>query len=176
MKRLYFFVLTFIILTAHSSYGQPQVYNEYEIKAAFIYNFSKFVEWPDNVISPSADSITLCIIGNNPFGNMIRAIEGKAVKNKTLSIKNITSPVNIKGCNILFIASSEEDNLKPILSQAAKNHALTIGDTEGFDKMGVIINMFIEEDKVRFNINIDAAERSGFKISSKLLKLSKPVK
>jgi hypothetical protein len=140
------------------------------VKAAFIYNFAKFVRWPNE---SNAGSITLYILGDDPFGDDINTIQGELIRGKSLEIKRINSPRDIKSGNILFIASSEKRNIEHIVASVKGLSILTIGDTKNFLKKGAMINFIIKNDMVRFKINKDAAEREGLKISSKLLKLAK---
>jgi len=145
---------------------------EYKVKAAFIYNFAKFVEWPDE---PHDNNLTLCVLGEGSFCAAIRTIKGKIISGKRIQIRRINSIKDLKDCNILFIASSEKHNLPHLIDDLDGSRILTVGDTEGFAEQGVIINLYIENDKVRFKINIGAARRANVKLSSKLLKLAKIV-
>ncbi len=146
---------------------------EYEVKAAFIYNFIKFIEWPDNYY-PDGD-MPICVLGGCPFGKSLENISGKIIKNKIVASKNIKSPQEAKGCYIVFISGSERGHLAEILETFAGSNILTISDTKGFAEQGVVINLFIENNKVRFEVNIDAAGRAGLEISSKLLSLARVV-
>ncbi len=166
---------TLFLLSATCLYAEQVLYNEYDVKAAFIYNFAKFTEWPENAISFQNDSLKLCIIGDSPFGTSLKELEGKHVKNKKLLIKHIKSMSSIKGCNMLYISKSEEKNLISIVDYANNYNVLTISDQAGFETKGVVINMFVSEDMIRFNINVDAAKKAGIKISAKLLKLASKV-
>jgi len=143
---------------------------EYQIKAAFLYNFAKFVEWPADT-----GTLNLCILGEDRFGRDIDTIEGKKAADKSLMVMRIKSAREIKKCRILFISSWESGQLADILMTARDLKILTVGDTDGFAERGVIINFYGEQNKIRFEINRDAAERSGLKISSKLFGLARIV-
>ncbi|MEW6067505.1 MAG: YfiR family protein [Nitrospirota bacterium] len=147
---------------------------EYQVKAAFIYNFVKFIEWPDELFKDST-TVTFCIIGDDPFVSEIDTIQGQSVKGKVLEVTRINSIDKAKNCHLLFISSSERKNITYILKEIKNLSVLTIGDTEGFAQQGVIINFFIEENKIRFEINTDAANCAKIQISSKLLKLARIV-
>lgn len=140
---------------------------EYDVKAAYLYNFPKFIELP------GTDTLTLCIVGNDPFGKAINALQGSVTAGKRLVVKQVGSAEAIPECQILFISSSEEGKLESILKYARKKQILTIGDTPGYPQQGVIINFYLENNKVRIEINIDTAEQSKLKISSKLLNLAR---
>jgi hypothetical protein len=144
---------------------------EYEVKAAFIYNFLKFVDWPDKAFANTGSSLNICMVGDNPFGNAITIYEGEKVHNKYIAIKN-TSLKGLKNCHVVFISRSEAEHLPHILKAIRGLHILSIGDTDMFEQEGVIINFFIVQQKVRFEIDVNAARRSGLSISSKLLNLA----
>jgi len=155
-----------------STDAQQSTPTEYEVKAAFIYNLAKFVEWP----ADANTTIDLCILGDDPFGSVIDVIQGKPVREKNIVIKRIKSLQQLKTCQILFISNSEKEHLPQILDALGSSNVLTIGDTEEFAQRGVIINFYVEQDKVRFEINLESAKRAGLSISSKLLKLGRIVK
>ena len=173
------FIRFFLILTSCSvtfstlcTYAQDIKHTEHQIKSAFIYNFAKFVYWPDE----SNDStLTLYVIGEASFYAALDTIEGKIIRGKTLQIKHIKSLRNIKDCDMLFITSAEKDNLENLINPIRGSSILTIGDTKGFAERGVMINLYIEEERVRFEINVEAASQAGLEISSQLLKLAKIV-
>jgi hypothetical protein len=148
--------------------------DEYQVKAAFLYNFVKFIDWPAEALANNT-AITLCIIGRDPFEGNLALIQGKPVKGKTLDIRNIKSVREAGGCRLLFISSSEKNYIAQILRDIRDHSIITIGDYEGFAQQGVIINFYIDQEKVRFEINVDAARRTGMQISSKLLKLARIV-
>ena len=145
---------------------------EYEAKAALIYNLAKFVEWPDDT---SNDILTLHVLGANPFGGALNSIKGKSIKGRTIQVKQVKSLQDIDECSMLFISSSENKNLDSLIKTIKGLRILTIGDTDGFANQGVIMNIYIEKRKLRFEINIDAAKESGLKLSSKLLNLARIV-
>lgn len=178
--RLFLILLLLIILlsvsvslnTEEKAYAQNQIPTEYEVKAAFIYNFAKFVEWPSN---PSQSSVAVCVFGKDPFGSAFVPIEDKRVGDKKIIIKRNVSFQNLEDCNILFISNSEKERLPQILEALGGLPVLTIGDTTGFALHGVMINFYMEDKTVRFEINQEAAEHAGLKISSKLLKIARIV-
>ena len=151
--------------------------SEYQIKAAFLYNFAKFVEWPAKALPETSTSMTLCILGEDPFGtDLEQSLDGKTVNGKSIAIKRFRGIRGLEVCHILFISSSERLHLPEILDALREASVLTVGETEQFAKLGGIINFTIEENKVRFEINVDAVERAGLKISSRLLKLGKVIR
>jgi hypothetical protein len=143
--------------------------SEYEVKAAFIYNMAKFIDWP----SYSKDSIGLCIFGADPFGKSIEGIRGKMVKGKKLDIRKTATAGELKECQMVFISASEKDQVRKVTDLLKDSAILTIGDTDGFIGHGVMINFYFEGKKVRFEANPDRARQARVTISSQLLKLAK---
>jgi hypothetical protein len=158
-------------------FAQSREASEYQIKAAFLYNFAKFVEWPPENSRGADDPMTICIVGEDPFGSILDEFtRGKTVNDRRVLISRLKPGEDLKGCQIAFISSAERNQLKSIFQSAAQAHVLTVGESEGFSARGGVID-FIREDKmVHFEVNVDAAQRANLKISSKLLGLAKIVR
>lgn len=152
--------------------GEPE-FTEYEVKAGFIYNVAKFVEWPDSGGQATKGSMSLCIVGTDPFGKTLDAMEGKTVKGKRLEIRRLSSIRDVKECEIAFISSSEKERMSRIAEALKESSVLSIGDTEGYIHQGVIMNFYLDRKKVRFEIDLERARRARLSISSQLLKLAK---
>ena len=161
---------------APTAYAEFLLLREYQIKAAFLYNFVKFVEWPDEALPDPSAPIALCVLGEDPFGVALESINGKTVKGRQLVIKRFVGLQDLEVCRILFISSSEEGRLAQIFGSLKNSSILTVGEMERFIQLGGIISFTMESNKIRFEINADAAERAGLKISSKLLNLAKVVR
>ena len=159
-----------------NTYAEQTSSREYMIKAAFLYNFAKFIEWPSNTFEDSKSPVRLCVLGKNPFGIALESIEGKPIHGRKLIIERLNNTKEIKICHILFISESEKKQLDFILENIKDLNILTIGDTKNFARLGGIINFTMVKKKIRFEINLDAANRAGLKISSKLLKLADIIK
>lgn len=151
--------------------------SEYELKAAFLYNFASYVEWPTRVTADSGGTFVIGVYGDDPFGDMLeQTVAGKTVNGRRIEVKRFSSIRELKPCHILFISNSEDGRTGRILNAVKDWHTLTVGETDGFARNGGIIGFFLENKKVRFEINPDEARRSGLKVSSKLLKLARVVK
>ena len=162
------------VLLLHSAAAQVTGPVEYEVKAAFIHNIARFVEWragfqPEKVLR-------LCVMGEDPFGPAIDVLKGKPINDMSWEIAQLRPGAEVLGCNVLFIAASERANLGRILAGAADFGILTVGDSEDYAARGVMVNFFLERNKVRFEINDAAVHREGLNISSQLLKLARIVK
>ena len=158
---------------------------EYQVKAAFLYSFISFVNWPEDKQAEDNKRITIGIIGNDPFGKAFEPIKDKQVKGKDVVIKRFKTiqELNksseeteaIKKCHLLYICPSEKDELQKIINLVMSHNILTVGDTNSFLESGGMINFLMEDKKVRFEINNNAAEQAELKIRSKLLRLAKRV-
>ena len=146
---------------------------EYEIKAAFIHNIAKLVEWP--AASSDASTLRLCILGKDPFGHALDILRGKRIGNLEWEVMPADPKTDLRECRVLFIAASESDNLDSVLRDIKGSAILTIGDTAGYAEQGVIVNFYMEQNKVRLEVNVEAAQRAGLRIGSQLLKLAKIV-
>jgi hypothetical protein len=168
------FLLPAVFCTGTALCGEMRKPTEYEVKAAYIYNFAKFVEWPVRVKDRS-DVIHVCIIGDDPFGPSLATIEGKTAGGRSLGTRRLTSLQQAGGCQMLYIADSEERDLERIVEAVKDTPVLTISDTKGFTQRGVMVNFYMENNKVLFEINPNAAMRAGLKISSALLRIARIV-
>jgi hypothetical protein len=150
--------------------------SEYEVKAALLYNFAKFVEWPSTALPEASSTMELCILGEDPFGTILdQTLQGKIVNGRTLLINRYRELKGLDSCQILFISVSERQRLPQILATLNHLSVLTVSEMERFAQSGGMINFTVAENKVQFEINVGAAERAGLKISSKVLKLARIV-
>ena len=149
---------------------------EYQVKAAYLFNFLKFVEWPDD---PSADlhgKWVIGIVGENPFGDeLTQAVSGKVVQGRSLQVRRFTSTEDLRACHILFISASERKRLPSIFSALGSSSVLTVADMENFNASGGMIQFVMEDGSVRFAVNVSTTTRARLKVSSKLLSLARAV-
>lgn len=151
--------------------------DEYRLKAAFVSSFAGFVEWPSDALKKTRDPIVICVLGENPFGSALdQAVNGKTVLDRKLSVRNIAGVRLAGGCQILFIASSERKHFRTLLKDPLLSGVLTVGDSDNFTTDGGVIDLQVDGDKIRILINVQAAEQSGLRISSRLLSLARIVK
>jgi hypothetical protein len=154
-----------------------QAMEEYRLKAAFVSSFAGFVEWPQEVLKSPQDPIGICVLGENPFGSALdQAIAGKTFRDHKLAAKEISDVRQATGCQILFISSSERKHLRTILRGPEVNGVLTVGESDEFTTEGGVIDLKVDGDRIRILVNLEAAEQSHLRISSKLLSLAKIVK
>jgi hypothetical protein len=167
--------LIFVSWFGLSAHADTKAAQEYQLKAAFLYNFGKFVEWPAKSFRDAQTQFMVCVIGKDPFRGALDDIKDKSIGGRSLAVRRIAGMGDTGQCQILFISSSEKDNLPPILRVARNKSILTVGDTKGFAESGVMINLTLSNNKIGLEINSAAAEQASLKISSKLLKLGRIV-
>jgi len=148
-------------------------YTEYQVKAAFLFNFARFVEWPAPAAEPPADApVLICVLGDDPFDkDLERAVKDKQVRGRNVEIKRSAQLGELMACPLIFIGASEERRLEWILGELKGKSVLTVGEFDSFAKRGGMIGFKIESRRVRFDINTQAADAVGLKLSSQLLKV-----
>jgi hypothetical protein len=154
-----------------------QVLDEYQVKAAFLYNFAKFVEWPPEAFKTAKDPILVCVLGHNPFGNALEeTIHGKSIAGRPFAYRQVSDAESASGCQILFVGATESKHLRLLLDNLKPMGVLTVGEAQGFAADGGVINFKLDDGRVHFEINVDAAEQERLHISAKLLSLAQIVK
>jgi hypothetical protein len=159
--------------SAGSASAQAGQAGEYDLKAAFLLNFAKYVEWP---ASATRTSFVVGVVGADPFGGALEKIEGKPVRGLTVAVKKFKTVAAVADCDLLFVPIGESTKLSEILAGVRGKNVLLVGESSGFATGGGGVNFVVEDKKLRFEINQDAAADAGLKISSQLLKLARVVK
>ena len=150
---------------------------EYEVKAAFLVNFAGFVRWPAAAFAAAASPFVVCVAGDDPFGAAFEPFKQVKVAGRTLLVQPIDSTAALPGnCHILFVAGSETPRLPGILGALGKAAVLTVSDLADFAVAGGMIQFYMRNEKIRFEINQEAAETTGLKIDARLLHLSAPAR
>jgi hypothetical protein len=146
---------------------------EYQIKAAFLFNFAKFVDWPAHKFTQPDSPLVIGIVGSDPFGGLLEeAVQDKRINDRTVVVRHVDSMEELRKCHMIFVCRSEADRLGPILSEVRFDSVLTVGETDKFISRGGMINFVMVGDTVHFQINDSAARHAGLKISSKLSSLA----
>jgi hypothetical protein len=176
VRRWWKALLIVFLLSTISEVAQAQTPpTEYQLKAAFIYNFAKFVEWPPNSFSSLADPLRMCVLGNSPVGADLQDIVAdKTIGSHPLQVRRAEIS-DIKGCHVLFIGLTESYRVQPALQAAQSASVLTIGDMAGFLDHGGMINLIFDQSRIRFEVNLKASRGAHLQLSSKLLNLAKSV-
>lgn len=169
------FAILFLVRLVAAPEGHAQeALPEYQVKAAYLFNFLKFVEWPDDAFSDSLAPFVIGIAGDDPFGESLpQVIIGKTVQGRDLVIRKYHAGENMRGCHILFIDASEKKRLPQLVAGLKGSSVLIVSDMARFLNDGGMIQFLSENNRVRFAINVDATGRANLKVSSKLLSLAR---
>ena len=168
------FGATALAAAPQRSEAAPSV--EYQVKAGFLFNFAKFVQWPASAFSAPDSPIVVGILGDDPFGPFLdQVVQAEPVERHKVVVKRIARPEDAGQCHILFVPRSVSGPSAAIMAGLRAKSVLTVGETDRFLEEGGIINLVIDRSKVRFEINLDAAREARLTVSSKLLKLARKV-
>jgi len=160
------------LVTTHVQ-GQSPIPDEYQVKAAFLFNFAKFVEWPAAAFKGPEDPLAICVLGQDPFGTILEdVVRNKTVSNRAFVIREVSNAQQAISCQIVFVSASERKRFRPLLDGLKGRSILTVGEAEDFTANGGIINFKLKDARVRIEIDAGAADRAGLRISSKLLSLA----
>jgi len=169
-------VLLLLLLVSASAWAEAREDLEYQVKAAFLFNFAKFVEWPAEVFKGPEDPIRICVVGEDPFGaSLDDAVRGETVNGRQLTVQRTRSTSKLRDCHLVFVPRSEKGRASGILSSLEGVGVLTVGEGDGFLTAGGIIRFVLDHNRVRFEVNLGAAQDNRLKLSSKLLSLARTV-
>lgn len=152
--------------------AQEATPGEYQLKAAFLFNFAKFIDWPATSFAAGQTQLYLCVLGEDPFGPAIDALQGKTLGTRLVTVQRVSTIAESRHCQMVFVSSSERRHFSEIFEALKANNTVTVGESKGFAEAGGIIEFRLEQDHVRFAINTHAADDAGLRISSKLLALA----
>ena len=154
--------------------AEPAASNEYQVKAAFVYNFLKFVEWPAGQFAETNSPIVIGVAGKGAMGAELEAaVSGRRINGRELVVRTVDSPPAAQGTHVLFVGLGEDQRAEEWLRQPKGGGTLTVGESEVFGKRGGMITFWHEGDKRRFSIDVAAASQAGLKISAQLQKLAR---
>jgi hypothetical protein len=158
------------------SFSAQEQTSEYDLKAAFLYNFTQFVTWPNDVFPGSDSNFNICIFGKDPFGESLKnLVENENVKTHPIKVVQINNDQQLDSCHILFIAKDKIASIQNLDSQLGSKPVLTIGDSPDFADRGGVIGIGLIEQRIKLRINLSAANSKHLTISSKLLRLSEVI-
>ena len=164
-----------LAVAVHSAEPQSSVPIEYQVKAAFLYRFIHFIEWPESVAPREEGAVIIGVIGKGPMHAALVAMAADEKHGRRLVIKRFEDPRDIASCHIVFISASEHGRSREILNRLRDQSTLTVGEFEGFADRGGMINFVIVDKVVRFQMNPEAAKKAKLTVSSKLLRLAEIV-
>jgi len=155
--------------------ARPRAAPEYAVKAAFLYNFAKYVTWPPEIFADDRASIRLGLLGDAPFANALQVLTGKLVHGRRIEVHRCGSLKELKRCQVVFVSLSTPWLLREVLAEVRDRPILTVGETPSFARAGGMINFILVDGKVRFEINPTAARRAGIHIHAQLLRIARIV-
>ncbi|HYA97889.1 MAG TPA: YfiR family protein [Methylomirabilota bacterium] len=157
--------------------GQTNTASEYEVKAAMLYNLTRFVEWPPGAFPDGRAPTLLCILGRDPFGDSLTSLASRQTPGaRPVEIRRLRSEAELHVCQVLYISSSEKKSVDHIFLALRSSSTLTVGEMAQFAARGGMVQFSLEEKQVRFEVNLDAASRADLRISSRLLVLAKVIR
>jgi len=166
-------IAAFVAARAAAAGEKP---DEYRVKAAFIVNFARFVEWPNEAFADAGSPIIVGVVGDDPFdGALGKALSGRTAHGRSLVCRRVKVGPEMRACHLLFISASERKRLKQLLGMLRETSVLTIGEVGEFTESGGIINFLVADNRVGFEVNVGAAEEARLKISSRVLRLAREV-
>jgi hypothetical protein len=176
MAGWFLFALVAVVLFCAIAAAQSDQPGEYDVKAAFLFNFTKFVEWPENAFVDSNAPIVIGVIGEDPFGeSLVRIVAGQKAQGRGIEIAKYRYGDNLRRCHVLFISASERQHRAPILASLQEASVLTVSDIDGFAEAGGAIQFVVQENRVRFVVNLEVATQSKLRVSAKLLALARVI-
>ncbi|HEY5994867.1 MAG TPA: YfiR family protein [Gallionellaceae bacterium] len=161
--------LFLLLILPGASHAAP--ISEYQLKSAFLYNFATFLDWPGSM----GTSLTLCVAVPEDALKYFTMLEGKPVGNSKVTVRRLTADDSAEGCRILFVAESESGSFEDWLTEVGDEQVLTVAESELWLKKGVVLDLMIQEKRVVFDVNVDAARGEGIIINSRLLRLARKV-
>jgi hypothetical protein len=174
MRRLYrIAILAVLGLGGLLAVASPPP-GEYQIKAAYLLNFARYMEWPATRL-PGGAPLRLCVLGRDPFGGALGGLDGRQVNGHEVRVRQVDSVELATECHIVFVSDSEERRMGVILRGLALRGVLTVSDIEGFAEAGGSIGLVTEDERVRFDINQASLQRDSMRASSQLLRLGRNV-
>jgi hypothetical protein len=145
--------------------------SEYQVKAVFLFNFGKFVDWPSEVFDTPQAPFVICVLGEDPFGQTLDdVVRGESVDSRSLVVRRTREANDVTGCNILFVGRGDEALLTQALAAARGHSVLTVTDIQGAERRGAVIVLYSDDNRIRMRINLAAARANHLVISSKLLR------
>ena len=175
LLRLTIIAVSCMVFAVSSALAQQKP-SEYQVEAAYLSNFGRFVEWPTNPTAP-AHSFTICVLGHDPFGPILDAtVSGETIGSKSVVARRISSAEDSANCQILFLSSSESARVTKILESLDKVAVLTVSDIPEFSQRGGMVQFVREGSRVRFEVNLTATQKAGLSPSSELLKVATNVR
>ncbi len=153
--------------------AQPSL--EYNVKAALLLNFARFIEWPERAFADARAPVVICVFARNPFGDALdRVVDGESAGGRSVTAREVHGPSDSAGCHLLFVPAGTEPRAVTTIQQSGP-YTVTVGESPRFEKIGGAVNLVLESGRVRFNVNLQPVEARGVRISARMLHLASRV-
>jgi hypothetical protein len=173
LRRIRLTIVTLLVAASLSSYAATGAPNEYALKSVFLYNFCRFIDWPDFVFPGPNDPLIIGVLGDDPFGPMLEeAVAGESYHGRSIRIEHYHSPREVSRCQLLFVSASENGRIPEIIGAVAGKSIVTVGESESFIERGGMIALVADHNRVRLLINPSALRAARLDASSKLLRVA----
>jgi hypothetical protein len=160
-----------VLLLAVRAEASPPIAEEYHVKAAFLFNFTQFFEWPDAAFANDGAPFVIGVLGSDPFGRILdETVRGEKIKGRRVVVRRFGNAREVDHCNLLYVAKGAPASLEEIVALQRRHGILTVGEGDNFAKRGGVIRFYMESNRVRFGINVEAARDANLNVSSKLLR------
>jgi hypothetical protein len=174
--RQFFLLVTLALFLAGSLSGHTaESPSEYQVKTAYLYNFAKFIHWPDSAFSDAKAPLVIGVLGNNPFNGLLKQLESKTVHNRPIKIKYFKSVKDVLNCQLLYIYPSESNELVEILKVLRTKPIITVSEANTFAEQGGVIQLVTKRGRLRFVFNLEVTKANDIKVDSQLLNLAADV-
>ena len=175
MRRLLFLVILMLVVGLAPPGQAAEQSEEYQLKAAYLYNFAKFTHWPDCAFGDANAPFVIGVIGKNDFGHALEPLIGRKIHNRIIEIKYFNSKQKVEDCQLLYVGNSETKRIAKIVKKIAHLPILTVSETSKFVESGGTIQLITKRDRLRFSINLIAVKKHGIRIEAQLLSLAAKV-
>lgn len=173
-RFLFPLLMTLFSLIWNPVTSRAETLEEYHDKAAFLYHFSNFVDWPASTFKATNGHLRICVMGKDPFGQSLDAtLANKSVRDHPFEIRRNPPTTELQHCHLLYLPASASSHIRALRHQMAKENVLTVGETVDFMRQGGMVQLFVDNQKIRFAVNTDVINQTNLKVSSKLLRLAK---
>jgi hypothetical protein len=177
MTRAVLAVLSGVLFVAQLAAQSPSKPTEFDVKAAYLYNFAKFVQWPTDAGRREARTFNVCVLGEDPFGAVLdRVVAGGSINGRTVVARRLASTQDVRTCHILFLGGMDERRAVETLDALGRADVLTVSDLPEFTRRGGMIQFVVQGARVRFEVNLDRARDAGLMLSSELLRVALAVR
>jgi len=146
-----------------------------QVKSAIILNMARYVEWPTEALGSETTQFSICSLGRGAFANALEGLQGKMIKGHRVTVRSMSGSTDLAGCHLVVVVTDDRRQIAPLLEKVRRQPVLTVGDLAGFNQIGGMVELYLQEGKIRFDINLAPTRHNRLKVSSQLLKVARTV-